>query len=106
MDAHLVQLDPETQTVRVGAGVTRLALRRLYGLAVDELVSVERVDGIVVSRTFTARPAPPLALAHGGGAGQPRAAAREADAEVAAGEAHGDLALAVGGGGNGHRTRP
>jgi hypothetical protein len=106
MDTHLVQLDPATQTVRIGAGVTRLALRRLYGLVTDELVSVERVNGIVVSRTFAVHPAPPLVLADGGRTGQPGAAAREADAQVAAGEAYGDVAVAVGGRSDGHRARP
>jgi hypothetical protein len=106
MNAHLVELDPETHTVRIGAGVTRLALRRLYGLVTEELLSVERVNGIVVSRTFTARPAPPLVVAHGGRAGQPGAAALEADLQLAAGEAHRDVAVAVGGGRDGHRTRP
>jgi hypothetical protein len=106
MDEHLVQVDPETHTVRLGAAVTRTTLRRLYGLALGELVSVERVNGVVVSRTYEARPAPPLVLALGGRSGEPGAAAVETDAELAAGKAHGHLAVAVGGGRHSHRARP
>ena len=105
MDERLVQIDPETYTVRVGSGVTRSLLRRLYGLAVEEVVAVERVDGVVVSRTYRVRPAPPLVLALGGRAGQPGPAALEPDLEVAAGEADGHRSLAVGRGRDGHRAR-
>src|SRR4051812_18689221 len=87
MDAHRVQVDPETHTVTVGAAVTRTLLRRLYGLSVEALVSTEKVNGIVVSRTYTARPAPPLVLAPGGWARQLRATVGEADSQLAAREA-------------------
>lgn len=106
MDAQLVQVDPETHTVRVGAAVTRTMLRRLYGLAIDRAVSVETVNGVVVGRTYAVRPAPPLVLAPGGGARQPGAPALEPDGEVAAREAYGHVAVAVGRGGDRHRARP
>jgi len=60
VDEHLVQVDPETHTVRVGTAVTRTILRRLYGLAVVQLIDAETRNGVVVARTYTARPAPPL----------------------------------------------
>jgi hypothetical protein len=101
MDRRLVELDPETYTVRVGLDVTPRLLRRLYGLSVEALVAT---DG--VTRTYAVRPAPPLVLAHGGRAGEPGASAREPDTQVAAGEADGHLPFAVGGGGDGHRARP
>ena len=106
MDAHRVQVDPESHTVTVGAAVTRTLLRRLYGLSVETLVSTETVNGIVVSRTYTARPAPPLVLAPGGWAGQLRATVGQAHAELPAREAHAHRALAVGGGRHGDRARP
>jgi hypothetical protein len=71
----------------------------------DELLSIERVNGLVVSRTFAVQLAPPLVVADGRRSGEPGTAAREPNVQVAAGEAYGDLAVAVGRGGNGHRAR-
>ena len=106
MDAHLVRVDPATHTVTVGSGVTLAILRRLYGLAAEELVGTETRDGVVVARTYRARPAPPLVVLPGGRAGEVRPAAGEADTQVAAGEAHLDRAVAVGGRRHGHGARP
>ncbi len=106
MEAHLVRVDPETHTVRVGAAVTRSMLRRLYGLTIERVVSIETVNGVVVGHTYAARPAPPLVLAPGDGAREPGAPALEPDREVAAREAHGHVAAAVGRGGDRHGARP
>ena len=106
MDAHLVRVDPETHTVTVGVAVTRTILRRLYGLAIERLVATETRNGVVVSRTYTARPAPPLVVAPGWRSGQEGSALREPDAQRAAREAHLDRAVAVGGSRDGHGARP
>jgi hypothetical protein len=106
MDAHLVRVDPETGTVTVGAAVTRTILRRLYGLATERLVATETRNGVVVSRTYTARPAPPLVVAPGWRSGEEGAAVREPHPQVTAREAHLDRAVAVGGRRDGHRARP
>jgi hypothetical protein len=101
MDARLVLVDPDAHTVRVGLGVTPRLLRRLYGLQVEALVAADEN-----SRTYAVRPAPPLVAVPGGRADEPRAAAVEPHAEIAARKAHQHLAVALGGGGDGHRARP
>src|SRR4051812_9813038 len=100
MESDRVLLDPETQTVRVGLGVTPRLLRRLYALQVVELVARD-----ATSLTYRVRPAPPLVAARGGRAAQPGAAAGQAHAQLAAGEAHRHGAVAVGGRGDRHGAR-
>ena len=106
MDAHEVRIDSLTHTVTVGAGVTLPMLRRLYGLAAEELLGTVTRDGVAIARTFRARPAPPLVVLPGGRAAEERAATGEADVQVAAREPHLHGAFAVGGRRHRHRARP